>query len=69
MKRFFAIALTIFACLASEAQSSYGYIYPKREVRAVWLTTIGGLDWPHTYAQSDASVKKQQQELKTLLDT
>lgn len=25
---------------------------PKHEVRAVWLTTIGGIDWPHSYAQS-----------------
>ena len=25
---------------------------PKREVRAVWLTTIGGLDWPKTYAHT-----------------
>ena len=28
---------------------------PKREVRAVWLTTIGGLDWPHSYSQSERS--------------
>ncbi len=30
---------------------------PKHEVRAVWLTTIGGLDWPHSYARSENSVK------------
>lgn len=41
---------------------------PKREVRAVWLTTIGGLDWPHSYAQSKASIAKQQGELCRLLD-
>ena len=41
---------------------------PKHEVRAVWLTTIGGLDWPHNYAQSSASAKKQQNELTTILD-
>lgn len=41
---------------------------PKREVRAVWLTTIGGIDWPHSYAQSDRSIEKQQQELRSLLD-
>lgn len=41
---------------------------PLHEVRAVWLTTIGGLDWPHSYAQSAASVEKQKQELRLILD-
>ena len=42
---------------------------PKREVRAVWLTTIGGLDWPHSYANgSRNSVEKQQRELTGILD-
>ncbi len=42
--------------------------FPKREVRAVWLTTIGGLDWPHSYAQSLRSIEKQKNELRQLLD-
>lgn len=41
---------------------------PKREVRAVWLTTIGGLDWPKTKAQSPLSAEKQKQELREILD-
>ncbi len=41
---------------------------PKHEVRAVWLTTIGGLDWPHSYAQSARSAEKQKQELRDILD-
>ena len=41
---------------------------PKHEVRAVWLTTIGGIDWPHSYSQSPYSAKKQQQELCQILD-
>lgn len=41
---------------------------PKHEVRAVWLTTIGGLDWPHSYAQSARSIEKQKQELRNTLD-
>lgn len=45
-----------------------GQAFPKREVRAVWLTTIGGLDWPHSYAQSERSINNQKQELTTLLD-
>lgn len=51
------------------AQSAYGPTTPpKREVRAVWLTTIGGLDWPHSYASSPASIARQQGELCRLLD-
>src|SRR3712207_1459603 len=41
---------------------------PKREVRAVWLTTIGGIDWPHSYAQSPRSIERQKQELRDILD-
>ena len=41
---------------------------PKHEVRAVWLTTIGGIDWPHSYSQSDRSAEKQKRELTTILD-
>ena len=41
---------------------------PKHEVRAVWLTTIGGIDWPHSYAQSSRSIEKQKSELVKILD-
>lgn len=41
---------------------------PRREVRAVWLTTIGGLDWPHSYAHTAAGIARQQQELCAHLD-
>ncbi len=36
---------------------------PKHEVRAVWLTTIGGIDWPHSYSSTT-----QKAELITILD-
>lgn len=55
--------LLLFSAFVSLAGTS-----PKREVRAVWLTTIGGLDWPHNYAQSERSKHKQQEELCSLLD-
>ncbi len=42
--------------------------YPKQELRAVWLTTLGGLDWPKTKAISPASRERQQRELCDLLD-
>ena len=41
---------------------------PKYEMRAVWLTTIGGIDWPHSYANSSHSIDRQKQELTTILD-
>ena len=36
---------------------------PKYEVRAAWVTTAYGLDWPRTRATSPATMKRQQQEL------
>ncbi|MCD7714501.1 MAG: family 10 glycosylhydrolase [Prevotella sp.] len=44
-------------------------IPPKREARAVWLTTIGGLDWPHTYSRGNSSeIALQKRELTDILD-
>lgn len=55
--------------MASYGQSFYAVNpNPKYEVRAVWLTTIGGIDWPHSYAQSERSAEKQKEELKAILD-
>lgn len=54
MRAKFIIILTII-CLALHAQ--------KYEVRAVWLTTIGGIDWPRTHTQST-----QKQEMTRILD-
>lgn len=34
----------------------------------MWLTTIGGIDWPHSYAQSVWSIEKQKDELRSILD-
>lgn len=62
MKRFAAIfALFLCVCLPLAAQ-------PKYEVRAVWLTTIGGIDWPHSYARTAQGVERQKQELRDILD-
>lgn len=41
---------------------------PKHEIRAVWLTTIGGIDWPSTPASDSKSIESQQQELCQILD-
>lgn len=42
--------------------------YPKREIRAVWVTTLSGLDWPKSKATSEAGREQQKQELCRLLD-
>ena len=59
---FLITANTASAALPQETVS------PKHEVRAVWLTTIGGIDWPHSYAQTERSVVKQKDELRRILD-
>ena len=41
---------------------------PKYEVRAVWLTTLGGLDWPNIQAKDKYSIEKQKKELTDILD-
>jgi len=39
--------------------------YPKREMRAVWIATVGNIDWP---SRSGLSVDMQQNEMIELLD-
>ena len=41
---------------------------PKHEIRAVWLATIGGIDWPRTKATDSYSIQRQKQELTSMLD-
>ena len=56
--------LTFLLSLSLQAQT----IPPKREVRAVWLTTIGGLDWPKQKANSAQGIERQKKELTQILD-
>jgi hypothetical protein len=65
MKKHLIVACCIcLSLLNSYAQiSTIGIPSPKHEIRAVWLTTIGGIDWPHSY-QAD----KQKAELREILD-
>jgi uncharacterized lipoprotein YddW (UPF0748 family) len=41
---------------------------PKYEVRAAWITTAYGLDWPRTKATTPEKIKQQQTELLKILD-
>ncbi|MDO5447210.1 MAG: hypothetical protein Q4F34_05490, partial [Prevotellaceae bacterium] len=56
-----------FATLA-KAEPSGTFDAPKYEARAVWITTIGGLDWPHNYARDTNTIDRQKKELCQILD-
>lgn len=59
------IVLFLLICLVSEAMA----VKPlKTEIRAVWLATVYGLDWPRSTATSESSKMKQQQALCEILD-
>ena len=60
------IVLLLFGILHFMCMNIYSY--PKYEVRGVWLTTIGGLDWPHSYARNGFGIETQKNELCDILD-
>lgn len=69
MNRIKIFFLLLLPFLSTKAQSVITTNHaPKHEVRAVWITTIGGIDWPHSYSQSAHSAEKQRQELRAILD-
>lgn len=61
-------AIKIFSIVLALLSTWTCWGHPKYETRAVWLTTIGGLDWPHTYSQSPRTIAKQKRELTEILD-
>ena len=52
-----------FACLLCSLTAQ-----PKQELRAVWLTTLEGLDWPSVKGTSTSIEQKQKQELRRIFD-
>lgn len=64
MKKAFFLLLAVLFC----SQWAYAIQYPKKEVRAVWLTTVYGLDWPQRVAASEDSRKAQQEAVCGMLD-
>jgi Uncharacterized protein conserved in bacteria len=56
------LSFSLFVSFVMYAES------PKTEIRAVWLTTIYGLDWPSREAKTEAEYKRQQKELIDILD-
>ena len=68
--RFLLFLLSALAPLVAAAQYRMmpAMPAPEREVRAVWLTTLMGLDWPRTKANSDERRQRQKDELLRTLD-
>lgn len=64
------VTTTLYAQTTEDARAKYLYEkeHPLRETRAVWLTTIGGLDWPRIQAIDARSRERQKQELIHILD-
>ena len=64
------VTTTLYAQTTEDARNKYLYEkeHPLRETRAVWLTTIGGLDWPRIQAIDARSRERQKQELIRILD-
>ncbi len=64
-----ATFLLLFLITATAfAQEIWDVAHPKHEVRAVWVGTIGGIDWPRTKATDARSTERQKQELIAILD-
>ena len=72
MKKIILFTLLCVITITTHAQTNLSdYLtkrMPKRETRAVWLTTLANLDWPKTYARSAESIEQQKQELIDILD-
>ena len=67
------LKITIACCMMALATMAHAddiwrVNYPKHEERAVWLATIGGIDWPRTKAVDERSTERQKQELTDILD-
>lgn len=63
MYRLFIFFFILFAGILPAVQAQ-----PKQEIRAAWLTTAYGLDWPAKNAVSPQAVRRQKAELCRLLD-
>ena len=60
--------ITIYIVILGFIIPLSGYAQPKYEIRATWLTTLGGLDWPSHKATSAKTIELQKQELCKTLD-
>ena len=61
MRKFFILTILLATYIVATAS-------PKYEMRAVWLTTNWGLDWPSAPASNMREIAHQQAEMCTILD-
>ncbi len=62
-KTIICILLCLLAVTGAQAQTAY--TQPKRELRAAWVSTVFGIDWPNP----DASAQSQKAALTRMLDS
>ena len=60
----FLILLPVLPASASSLSGSRPIASPKCEVRAIWVTTAAGLDWPHS-----TNRREQREALRTIVTT
>ena len=57
-KKHYLLLVFLYAFISMEAQP------PKREMRATWIATVGGIDWPKT-----TGATSQKAEMLKMLDS
>ena len=57
MRTFFITLLLVIVSLSPV------FSQPKYEIRATWITTLGGMDWPRNKAVNASGIRRQQREL------
>lgn len=60
--------LLIIVCFFLLSSGQFVQAFPKREIRAVWLATAYGLDWPSAPATTLRGIRHQKAELCRILD-
>ena len=68
LKLFFLLLCTIPMVSMGSVPYSTPFAPKKHEIRAVWLTTFRGLDWPTTQIKCEDDIAKQKRELTDILD-
>ena len=62
MRTFFITLLLVIVSLSPV------FSQPKYEIRATWITPLGGMDWPRNKAVNASGIRRQQKELCDILD-
>lgn len=69
MKKTLLYISCCFICAIMVAQNAYFPNSPLRETRAVWITTLYGLDWPKFKATDEMGRIRQKHEFCSMLDS